>query len=124
VRIVVRLAAFAAVLAVYYGIAVLLPAERQSVAGLVAIATVAVGVFGWAHRDGRTAELPDGLRDWLVVTAIISVLWWVTLLVFEGAEDVVTRLSDQFLSVVLTAAVLFAPAVVGLLVGRAGRGSG
>ncbi|HKY58087.1 MAG TPA: hypothetical protein VJL80_08630 [Aeromicrobium sp.] len=122
-KIAVRLAAFAAVLAAYYGIAVLLPAENQSVAGLVAIATVAVGVFLWARRDGRTADLPDGLRDWLVVTAVVSVLWWVTLLIFEGADDVATRLSDQFLSVVLTAAVLFAPAVVGLLLGRDGRGA-
>ena len=124
-RIVVRLAAFAAVLAAYYGIAVLLPADRQSVAGLVAIATVAIGVFLWAHRDGRTGDVPDGLRDWLVVSAVISVLWWVTLLVFEGVEsdDIATRLSDQFLSVVLTAAVLFAPAVVGLLLGRGGQAS-
>ena len=122
-RIVVRTAAFTAVLAVYYGVAVLLPAERQSVAGLVAIATVAVGEFLWSRRDGRTIELADGLRDWLVVAAVISVFWWVTLLIFEGAEDVVTRLSDQFLSVVLTAAVLFAPALVGLLLGRDARGA-
>jgi len=123
VRIVVRIAGFTAVLAVYYGIAVLLPGEHQSVAGLVAIATVAVGEFLWARRDGRTVDLPDGLRDWLVVAAVISVFWWVTLLIFEGAEDVVTRLNDQFLSVVLTAAVLFTPAIVGLLLGRDARGA-
>jgi hypothetical protein len=123
VRILVRSAAFSVVLAAYYGIAVLLPREHQSVAGLVAIATVAVGEFLWARRDGRTVDIADGLRDWLVVAAVISVFWWVTLVIFEGAEDVVTRLSDQFLSVVLTAAVLFAPAVVGLLLGRDARGA-
>jgi hypothetical protein len=122
VKIVIRVAAFTVVLASYYGIAVLLPAEHQSVAGLVALGTVAVGEFLWARRDGRIGDLPDGLRDWLVVAAIISVFWWVTLMLFEGADDVVTRLSDQFLSVVLTAAVLFAPAVVGLLLGRDSRG--
>ena len=121
-KIVIRVAAFTAVLAAYYGIAVLLPAAHQSVAGLVALGTVAVGEFLWARRDGRIGDLPDGLRDWLVVAAIISVFWWVTLMLFEGTDDVVTRLSDQFLSVVLTAAVLFAPAVVGLLLGRDPRG--
>ncbi len=121
-KILIRLAVFAAVLAAYYGIAVLLPAEHQSVAGLVALGTVAGGEFLWARRDGRIGDVPDGLRDWLVVASVISVFWWVTLMLFEGADDVVTRLSDQFLSVVLTAAVLFAPAVVGLLLGRDSRG--
>ena len=121
-KIVIRVAAFTVVLAAYYGIAVLLPAEHQSMAGLVALGTVAVGEFLWARRDGRIGDLPDGLRDWLVVAAIISVFWWVTLMLFEGSDDVITRLSDQFLSVVLTAAVLFAPAVVGLLLGRDSRG--
>jgi hypothetical protein len=122
-RIVVRSVAFAAVLAAYYGIAVVLPREHQSVAGLIAIATVAAGEFLWARRDGRTVQLADGARDWLVVAAVISVFWWVTLLVFEGADDVVERLSDQFLSVILTAGVLFAAAVVGLLSGRDARGA-
>ena len=121
-RIVIRTAAFALVLAAYYGIAVLVPAQHQSVAGLVAIGTVAVGHFLWAWRDGRSGDLPDGVRDWLVVAAVISVLWWVTLLFFEGHDNVVSRLSDQFVSVVLTAAVLFASAVVGLLAGRDPRG--
>lgn len=121
-KIVIRVTAFTAVLATYYGIAVLLPAEHQSAAGLVALGTVAVGEFLWARRDGRVGDLPDGLRDWLVVAAVISVFWWVTLMLFEGSDDVITRLSDEFLSVVLTAAVLFAPAVVGLLLGRDSRG--
>jgi hypothetical protein len=123
VRIVVRVAAFTAVLAAYYGIALLLPDEHQSVAGLVAIATMAVGGILWARRDGRVLDLPDGARDWLVVAAVISVFWWVTLFMFEGADDVVERLSDQFLSVVFTAAVLFASALVGLLLGRDARGA-
>ena len=121
-RIVIRTAAFTVVLAGYYGIAALLPAEHQSVAGLVAICTVGVGEFLWARRDGRVRDVPDGIRDWLVVVAVISVFWWVTLLFFEGNDDVAARLSDQFLSVVLTAAVLFAPALVGLLLGRDSRG--
>lgn len=122
-RIIVRVAAFTAVLAAYYGIALLLPDEHQSVAGLVAIVTMAVGGILWARRDGRIVDLPDGARDWLVVAAVISVFWWVTLFIFEGADDVVERLSDQFLSVVLTAAVLFASALVGLLLGRDARGA-
>ena len=122
-RIIVRIAVFAAVLAAYYGIAVLLPDEHQRFAGLVAIATVAVGEFAWARRDGRVVDLPDGLRDWLVVAAVIAVFWWVSLFIYEGADEVVERLSDQFLSVALTAAVLFAPPLVGLLMGRDARGA-
>ena len=122
-RIVVRIAVFAAVLAAYYGIAVLLPDQHQRFAGLVAIATVAIGEFVWARRDGRRAELSDGVRDWLVVAAAISVFWWVSLFIYEGADEVVERLSDQFLSVALTAAVLFAPPLVGLLMGRDARGA-
>ena len=122
-KIVIRVAAFTAVLAAYYGIAVLLPAAHQSVAGLVALGTVAVGQVTDPAVPPCPQELTDGLRDWLVVAAIISVFWWVTLMLFEGSDDVVTRLSDQFLSVVLTAAVLVAPAVVGLLLGRDSRGS-
>ena len=122
-RIIVRIAVFAAVLAAYYGIAVLLPDEHQRFAGLVAIATVAVGEFAWARRDGRVVDLPDGLRDWLVVAAVIAVFWWVSLFIYEGADEVVERLSDQFLSVALTAGVLFAPPLVGLLMGRDARGA-
>jgi hypothetical protein len=123
VRIVVRIAAFAAVLAAYYGIVVLLPDKHQSFVGLVAIATVAVGEFVWARRDGRVVDLADGARDWLVVAAVVSVFWWATLMIFEGADEVMERLSDQFLSVVLTAAVLFVPALVGLIMGRDARGA-
>ena len=43
-------------------------------------------------------------------------------MIFE-AGGLGLRLSDQFLSVVLTAAVLFAPALVGLLLGRDARGA-
>ena len=41
----------------------------------------------------------------------------------KPADDVAQGLSRQFLSVVLTAAVLLAPAVVGLLLGRDARGA-
>ena len=122
-NIVIRVAAFAVVLVAYYGIALLLPGEHQSVAGLVALGTVAVGEFVWGRRDGRIRDLADGVRDWMVVAALVSLFWWVTLSYFEGTDDIVTRLSDQFLSVVLTAVVLFAPALVGLLLGRDSRGA-
>lgn len=121
-RILIRAAAFGAVLAVYYGIAALLPAGRETPAGFVAFATVMIGVFLWARRDGRVVNYADALRDWLVIAAIVSVFWWVTLVLFEGADDVITRISDQFLSVVLTAGLVFAPAVLGVILGRGSRG--
>ena len=123
VKIVVRVVAFAAVLGVYYGIAALLPDKIAASAGLVAVVTVAVGEFLWARRDGRVVDLPDGLRDWLVIACVLAVLWWVSLVLFEGAEDVVDQLRINFLSVVLTAGVLYAPPVVGLLLGRDARGA-
>ena len=90
---------------------------------VAALGTVAVGEFVWGRRDGRIRDLADGVRDWMVVAAVVSLFWWVTLSYFEGTDDIVTRLSDQFLSVVLTAVVLFAPALVGLLLGRDSRGA-
>jgi hypothetical protein len=123
VRIVTRVIVLAAVLGVYYGVAALLPAGTQAAVGLVAVVTVAVGEFIWARRDGRVVDLPDGLRDWLVVACVVAVIWWVTLVLFEGADDVVDQIRINFLSVVLTAAVLYAPPVVGLLLGRDARGA-
>ena len=120
-KIVTRVIAFAAVLGIYYGVAALLPADAEAAAGLVAVATVAIGEFIWARRDGRVVDLSDGLRDWLVVACLIAVFWWVTLVRFEGATDVVDQVRLNFLSVVLTAAVLYAPPVVGLLLGRDAR---
>lgn len=120
-KIVTRVIAFAAVLGIYYGVAALLPADAEAAAGLVAVATVAIGEFIWARRDGRVVDLSDGLRDWLVVACVIAVFWWVTLVRFEGATDVVDQVRLNFLSVVLTAAVLYAPPVVGLLLGRDAR---
>jgi hypothetical protein len=118
---VIRIIAFAAVLGVYYGVAALLPADAEAAAGLVAVATVAAGEFTWARRDGRVVGLSDGLRDWLVVACAVAVFWWVTLVLFEGATDVVDQVRINFVSVVLTAAVLYAPPVVGLLLGRDAR---
>ncbi|HUS22164.1 MAG TPA: hypothetical protein VMZ66_09165 [Aeromicrobium sp.] len=120
-KIVIRVVAFAAVLGVYYGVAALLPADAEAAVGLVAVATVAIGEFTWARRDGRVVDLSDGLRDWLVVACVLAVFWWVTLVRFEGATDVVDQIRTNFLSVVLTAAVLYAPPVVGLLLGRDAR---
>ena len=122
-KVVIRIVAFAAVLGVYYGVAVLLPDKTAAAAGVVAVATVAVGECVWARRDGRVVDLADGLRDWLVVASVLAVFWWVTLVLFEGADDVVDQIRINFLSVVLTAAVLYAPPVVGLLLGRDARGA-
>jgi hypothetical protein len=123
VKIVVRIAAFAAALGVYYGVAALLPDKMAAAAGMVAVVTVALGEFIWARRDGRVVDLSDGLRDWLVIAAAVAVFWWVTLVLFEGATDVVDQLRLNFLSVVLTAGVLYVPPVVGLLLGRDARGA-
>jgi len=122
VRILIRTVAFMLVIAVSYGIAALLPDRRAEIAGLVAFATVTVGAFGWARHDGRLVPRGDGLRDWLVIAAVVAVFWWTTLIVFEGSDDVVGQLRINFLAVVSTAAVTFAAAAVGFALGRGSRG--
>ena len=122
VRMLIRIAAFAAVIAVCYGIAYVLPEPHAEIAGFVAFATVAIGSFVWAMNDARHLPQGDGLRDWLVIAAVVAVFWWVTLALFEGSDDVIAQLQLDFLSVLSTATVTFGAAVVGFLVGRARRG--
>jgi hypothetical protein len=121
-RILVRSGAFALVIALSYGIAWLLPDPREEIAGLVAIATVTIGAFFWARQDARHIPQSDALRDWLVITAVVAVFWWVTLALFEGADDIGAQLRLDFLSVLSTAIVIFGTSVVGLVVGRGSRG--
>jgi hypothetical protein len=118
----IRIAMFGLVIALCYGIAYLLPESHAEVAGLVAFATVTIGAFVLARRDGRHVPQADGLRDWLVITAVVAVFWWVTLALFEGADDVIAQLRLDFLSVLTTAVVTFGAAVVGFMIGRGGRG--
>jgi hypothetical protein len=122
VRIVVRVAGLAAVLAVYYGMAAVLPSRVEAVAGYVAFATVAIGVFVWARRDGRLVQLSEAIRDWLVVAFVVSVIWWVSLVLFEGTDDVIAQLRLDFLHVLSTAGLIFVPALFGALLGS-GAGS-
>jgi hypothetical protein len=119
----IRIAAFMLAIAAYYGIASLLPDAHAEIAGFIALATVVAGSFLWARHDGPRVPRDEGLRDWLVIAAVVAVFWWVTLAVFEGSDDIVEQLRLEFLSVLSTAALTFAAATVGLLVGRAGRGA-
>jgi hypothetical protein len=116
-RIALRIAALAAALAVSYGAAALLPAGMESGVGFVAVATVLVGAFIWALRDGTEVHLSDAVRDWLVVSAVIGVLWRVSLVLFEGSEDVVTQIRLEFLPLLSTIGLIFVPALVGALLG-------
>ncbi|MFL6089225.1 MAG: hypothetical protein ACJ71Z_03700 [Aeromicrobium sp.] len=121
-RMLIRSAVFAVVIGVYYGIAALLPDRHAEVAGLLAFVTVMVGAFLWARHDGRRVPRNDGLRDWLVVAAVIAVFWWTTLTLFEGSNDVMVQLRLNFLSILATAGVTFAAAAVGFTLGRSSRG--
>jgi hypothetical protein len=123
VRVLVRSAAFVVAIAVYYGIAALLPDRHAEIAGWVAFGTVTVGSFAWARHDGRLIPREDGLRDWLVVAAVVAIFWWTSLVLFEGSDDVIGQLRLNFLAVLSTAGVTFAAAVVGFLLGRGSRGA-
>lgn len=119
----IRIAGLAAVLAIYYGIAAILPSGVESVVGFIAFATVAVGAFVWAMRDVVDVPLSDAIRDWLVVAFVVAVIWWVSLVMFEGSEDVVKQIRLNFGRVLSTVGLIFVPALFGLLLGRAGAGS-
>lgn len=120
----VRVIGLLAVVGAYFAVASLLPERVASGAGLVAFATIAVGAFGWARRDGRSLAVADGVRDWLVVACVVAVTWWVALIRFEGAEDLVVHVRLNFLRVLITAGVIFAAAVLGFLFGREPRPPG
>lgn len=121
-RILIRTAAFVLLIGVSYGIATLLPEDRAEIAGLVTFVLVTAGAFAWARSDGRRVPRTDGLRDWLVVAAVVAVFWWVSLAVFEGSDDIVDYVRLNFLSVLSTAGVMFVSAFVGLTLGRGSRG--
>lgn len=121
-RIVVRTAGLVAVLAVYYGIAALLPSSIESVVGFVAFATVAVGAFVWAMRDVVRVPLSEAIRDWLVIAFVVAVFWWVSLVWFEGTEDVIKQIRLNFESLLVTVGLIFVPALLGVLLGRSGSG--
>jgi len=122
-RIAIRIAVLAAVLAVYFGIAAILPSGIESVVGFVAFATVSVGAFVWAMRDVVNVPLGDAIRDWLVIAFVVAVIWWVGLVLFEGSEDVVKQIRLNFLRVLSTVGLIFVPALFGLVLGHAGAGS-
>jgi hypothetical protein len=67
VRMVIRAVGLAAVLALSFGIAAVLPAGIESAVGYATVAVVVIGAFAWAFRDGRDIELSEVIRDWLVV---------------------------------------------------------
>lgn len=116
-RIVIRIAGLGAVLGVYYGIAALLPADIESGIGFLALATVLVAAFIWALRDGREVSLGEAIRDWLVVAAVVAVVWRVSLELFEGSEDVIVQIRREFLALLSTVGQIFVPALFGAILG-------
>jgi len=116
-RIVIRIAGLGAVLGVYYGIAALLPADIESGVGFLALATVLVAAFIWALRDGREVSLGEAIRDWLVVAAVVAVVWRVSLELFEGSEDVIVQIRREFLALLSTVGQIFVPALFGAILG-------
>ncbi len=120
-RIVIRVAGFAAVLAVSYGIAAVLPAGAESAVGYLTVAIIVIGAFVWAMRDGREIHLSEAIRDWLVVAFVVAVLWRVSLVLFEGSEDVVGQIRLEFASLLYTVGYIFVPALFGALQGNGSK---
>jgi Ni,Fe-hydrogenase I cytochrome b subunit len=120
-RIVVRVAALAAVLAVSYGIAAALPASIESAIGYLTVAVVVIGVFVWALRDRRDVPLSEVIRDWMVIAFVVAVVWRVSLALFEGSEDVVTQIRLEFVPLLSTIGLTFVPALFGALLGNGSK---
>jgi hypothetical protein len=117
-RIVVRTVGFAAMLAISYGLAAVLPAGIESVVGYATVVVVVIGAFAWAFRDGREIDLSEAIRDWLVVGFVVAVIWRLSLVMFEGSEDVVTQLRREFVPLLSTGGLVFVPALFGALLGN------
>ena len=122
-KIVIRIVGLALVLAVYFGLAALLPSRVESAVGFVAFVTILIGAFVWAMRDGREMHVNEAIRDWLVVAFFLAVIWWIGLVLFEGSEDVIKQIRLNFLPLLSTAGLIFAAALFGALQGS-GAGSG
>jgi hypothetical protein len=120
-RVVIRVAGLAAVLAVSYGIAAVLPAGIEAAIGYVTVVIIVIGAFVWGLRDGREVHLSDAIRDWLVVAFVVAVLWRVSLVLFEGSEDVIAQLRREFVPLLSTMGLIFAAALFGALQGHGSR---
>jgi len=114
-------AGLAAVLAVSYGIAAVLPAGIEAAIGYVTVGIIVIGAFAWALRDGREIHLSDAIRDWLVVAFVVAVLWRVSLVLFEGSDDVIAQLRREFVPLLSTMGLIFAAALFGALQGNGSR---
>jgi hypothetical protein len=120
-RMVIRIGALVAVLAVYYGIAAILPAGMEFGVGFAAIATVLLSVFVWALLDGREVHVSEAIRDWLVVAFVVAVVWRVSLVLFEGSKDVIDQVRLEFLPLLSTVGLIFVLSLFGVVLGNGSR---
>jgi hypothetical protein len=118
-RIVTRTVGLSMLIGVFAALAAVVPSETVTRwLGLIGFAAVAGATGWWASRDALAGDLSSSLRDWLVVSFLVAVGWWIFLTWFEGERDIVERLGVEFWSVMATVGLVFASALAGSLVGR------
>ena len=124
--VVVRLLVLGGLLAAYYAaMPHLFPGEQDANigAGLLAFALVAVVSGAWGLVDGRSQRGARATAIWAGVAVVFGLLWLVGLALVESDDSMslFERLQvDAFLMVFMGALVL-APALAGVAVGRALR---
>lgn len=84
----------------------------------VSVVTVLAAAAWWSARDAHRLDVNTGSRDWLVVSFLVGVGWWVVQTWLEGERDIIDRMGLDFVSVLVTIALVFAAAVVGMVIGR------
>ena len=119
IRIATRTVGLSLLVGVFAALAAVIPSETVTRwLGLVGFAAVAGATGWWASRDALAGDVISRLRDWLVVSFLVAVGWWVFLTWYEGEHDIVERLGIDFWSVMATVGLVFAAALTGTLVGR------
>jgi hypothetical protein len=121
-RILTRAGGLALAIGLFAVVAALFSSETVTKwIGLVGFGTVVIATANWALRDAKVIDLNSSLRDWLVVSSLLGIGWWVAQTLYEGERDVVERLGVDFWSVMSTVGLVFAAAVVGTVMGRGAR---
>lgn len=115
-RIGVRWGGLSLIVAVFAGLVAVIPSETVvRWIGLIGFAVAIVVTARWASRDMQDHDINTNLRDWLVVSFVLAVGWWIVLILLEGEKDIIQRLSTDFWSVMVTVGLVFAAAIVGSL---------
>ena len=126
--VLVRLAALALGLAVFY-VFLAGTAEKGDAnigAGLLAFGALIVAGFAWSLYDGRRRGAPFAIVVWIAVSAGLAIGWWIALAAIErdASMSFGELLANDVGSVPFILGLVAVPAVAGAFIGGATRRAG